>query len=116
MTQLNKAVVLLTGATGGFGQELTRLLLAAGSQLILTDKDVKPLQEQTQTLRNHSHPGQILDYVGTDLATLAGCQSLYHEVKALDQPIDILINNAGIALYGRMDEVPAEKWGKADAN
>jgi NADP-dependent 3-hydroxy acid dehydrogenase YdfG len=39
MTQLREAVVLITGATGGFGQELTRQLLRAGSRLILTDLD-----------------------------------------------------------------------------
>ncbi len=34
---------------------------------------------------------------------------LYDRVKALNIPVDILINNAGIALYGRMDEVPLAK-------
>jgi NADP-dependent 3-hydroxy acid dehydrogenase YdfG len=36
MSQLQSAVVLITGAAGGFGQELTRQLLLKGSRLILT--------------------------------------------------------------------------------
>ena len=35
MTQLNKAVVLITGAGGGFGTEFTKQLLQANSRLIL---------------------------------------------------------------------------------
>ncbi|NEO18227.1 MULTISPECIES: hypothetical protein [unclassified Moorena] len=37
MTHLREAVVLITGAAGGFGQELTQQLLKAGSRLILSD-------------------------------------------------------------------------------
>lgn len=43
MTQLSEAVVLITGAAGGFGQEFTRQLLMANSQLILTDLDPKAI-------------------------------------------------------------------------
>ena len=39
MTDLKQAVVVLAGAAGGFGQELTRQLLQAGRRLILTNLD-----------------------------------------------------------------------------
>lgn len=108
MTRLNQAVVLLTGATGGFGQELTRQLLAAGSRLILTDLDETALQEQVAAMQSTETTGKILAYLAVDLAESSGCETLYQQVKALDLPIDLLINNAGIAVYGRVDEVPSE--------
>ncbi len=37
MSHLQEAVVLLMGAVGAFGQELTRQLFKAGSRLILSD-------------------------------------------------------------------------------
>ncbi|BAY21616.1 putative dehydrogenase [Calothrix sp. NIES-2100] len=110
MTQLNKAVVLITGASGGFGQELTRQLLMAGSRLILTDLDEAVLRQRVAAIQNVVSTGEVLAYLAVDLATREGCEILYSQVKKLDIPIDILINNAGIAYFGRMDEVPSEKW------
>ncbi|MGB7413558.1 MAG: SDR family NAD(P)-dependent oxidoreductase [Thermosynechococcaceae cyanobacterium] len=110
MTDLNKAVVLVTGATGGFGQELTQLLLAAGSQVICTDLDAALLEQQAQTLKGHATEGELLPSITANLATSEGCHSLFEQVKALNLPIDVLINNAGVAVYGRMDETPTDRW------
>ncbi len=110
MTELNNAVVLLTGATGGFGHELTQLLLEAGSRVIRTDINEALLEQQAEQLNPDRHPGELLPSFVTNLGTVDGCESLYQNVQALDHPVDILINNAGIALYGRMDETPTERW------
>ena len=110
MTQLNQAVVVLTGATGGFGRELTRQLLVAGSHLILSDLDETSLTQLCAEVNREASSGTIITCIPSDLASSDGCHSLYQAVLALDTPIDILINNAGIGLFGRMDEVPAAKW------
>ena len=110
MTQLHEAVVLITGAAGGFGQELTRQLLMAGSRLILTDLDTANLHQQVKMIQQEVATGEVLACLSADLSSREGSESLYHQVKALNIPVDVLINNAGIAVFGRMDEVPAEKW------
>ena len=110
MTELNKAVVLLTGATGGFGKELTRQLLEAGSQLILTDISQAALDSCAAEITATVSTGKIITCIASDLSNAEGCNDLFQQAKALDIPIDILINNAGIAVYGRMDEVPTDKW------
>ncbi|MDZ7962208.1 MAG: SDR family oxidoreductase [Aulosira sp. DedQUE10] len=110
MTQLHEAVVLITGASGGFGQELTRQLLKAGSRLILTDLDEAVLRQRVAVIQSEISTGEVIACLTIDLATREGCETLYNQVKKLDVPIDILINNAGIGLFGRMDEVPIEKW------
>lgn len=110
MTQLDKAVVLITGASGGFGQELTRQLLQAGSRLILTDLDVTILRERVQAIQHQVATGEVLACLAVDLSTREGCENLYHQVKALNVPIDILINNAGISVFAFMDTIPHEKW------
>ncbi|MBE9124952.1 MULTISPECIES: SDR family NAD(P)-dependent oxidoreductase [unclassified Coleofasciculus] len=110
MTQLREAVVLITGAAGGFGQELTRQLLMAGSRLILTDLDKAVLHQLAEVIQRQIATGEIVSCLAADLASREGCEALYHQVKALSVPVDVLINNAGIAVIGRMDEVPPEKW------
>ena len=110
MTQLKDVVVLITGAAGGFGQELTRQLLKAGSRLILTDLEVDILEQQVAGIQQESSTGEVLACLVADLSTSEGCDLLYNQVQALNTPIDILINNAGIAVFGRMDEVPQQQW------
>jgi short-subunit dehydrogenase len=112
MTELKNAVILITGAAGGFGRELTRQLLQAGSRLILTDLDLDSLRDRVEAIQQEICTGEIITCFASDLAQLEGCNHLYHSVKTLNIPVDILINNAGIGLFGRMDEVPAEKWEK----
>lgn len=117
MTQLSNAVVLITGAAGGFGQELTQQLLEVGSQLILTDLDVVQLEHIAQAIaqdRPQPSPGRILACLGADLAAREGCDRLYTQVQSLCQSlgiqVDVVINNAGVGMYGRMDEVPQAQW------
>lgn len=110
MTQLSKAVVLITGAAGGFGQELIRQLLMAGSRLILSDLDKSVLHKLVEVIEQEVTTGEVLTCLAADLSSREGCEALYHQVKSLAIPVDILINNAGIGLFGRMDEVPAEQW------
>lgn len=110
MSDLNQAVVVLTGATGGFGQELTRQLLQAGSHLILSDLDRTMLDNQAAKLSSTITTGKIIACIESDLANREGCKALCDQIKALNVSVDILINNAGIGLFGRIDEVPADKW------
>ncbi|MBD2342538.1 SDR family NAD(P)-dependent oxidoreductase [Anabaena subtropica] len=110
MTKLKKAVVLITGASGGFGQQLTRQLLEADSRLILTDINEDILRQRVAAIQTEVKTGEVLACLTSDLSDMQGCENLYHQVKALDTPVDILINNAGVAVFGRMDEIPSEKW------
>lgn len=110
MTQLREAVVLITGATGGFGQELTRQLLRAGSRLILTDLDKVVLHQRAESIWSEVATGEVIACLTADLSSREGCEALYQQVKALGIPVDVLINNAGIAVVGHINEVPFEPW------
>ncbi len=110
MTQLDQAVVLITGAAGGFGQELTRQLLAANNQLILTDRDAVVLRTSVDRIQQDATTGKVLACFAMDLSSREGCEALYRDATALGVAIDVVINNAGIALFGRTDEVPVEQW------
>ena len=112
MTQLSNAVILITGASGGFGTEFTRQLLQASSRLILSDIDAEKLSSQATTIQQEITTGEIIACFAEDLSNVQGCNNLYQRVKALNVTVDILINNAGIGLFGRTDEVPVDEWEK----
>ncbi len=112
MSKLAAATVVITGAAGGFGQELTQQLLAKGSHLILTDHPKSKLSERIEAIAPTlaKQPGKVLATLDIDLADAAGCDQLYAEIKQRDFVPDILINNAGLALVGNMVDIPTDRW------
>jgi short-subunit dehydrogenase len=114
MTELRDATVLVTGAGGGFGQAMTRQLLAAGSQLMLTDREDVPLQQVTEKMLEQAGASdrsqRILRYIAADLSSADGCRSLYEAAGASAPPVDVLINNAGIAMSGYFVDIPQAEW------
>lgn len=110
MTALDGTTVLITGASGGFGQQMIRQFLAAGSRLVLTDLDAAALEPLAGAIRAEvGGSGDILAVLPADLSTREGCESLYRGTMETTVP-DILVNNAGIGLAGRIDQIPWQKW------
>jgi len=87
---------LITGASGGIGRDMARILSAQGHELILVARS----RENLKTLRNELQtPAEIIPMDLSDPGNAAG---LYEQVK--DQEIDILINNAGFGLFGEFTD------------
>ena len=114
MTDLAGKVVLVTGAGGGFGQVMASQLLAAGSELVLADVDAHALRGRTsvalQVAGQEHNAERILGYVEADLATSEGPVTLYSAARTVAPRIDVLVNNAGMAMSGRFLDVPRERW------
>jgi short-subunit dehydrogenase len=112
MKTLTDNVVLITGAAGGFGQSLTRLLLREGCRLILADLSRAALVAAAEAAARAvaGAPGRIIGFVEADLATAEGAERLHRGALAVSPRVDVLVNNAGIGMSGRIDHIPQAKW------
>jgi len=108
--KFHNKTILITGASGGFGQHFTRQLLEKENKLILTDLHLEPLTQTAEAIAQEVGRGEVVACLASDLSTERGAQELFEQVQAVGQPVDVLINNAGIALIGRHDEVPTAAW------
>lgn len=93
--QLNRARILLTGATGGLGQALATELSAAGAALLLAGRSA----EKLAALR--LPPGAEYATLQADLATADGIAAA--TVAARRFNVNVLINNAGVGCFGLLD-------------
>ncbi|KIF78319.1 hypothetical protein QR77_40175 [Streptomyces sp. 150FB] len=80
--------VLITGAGSGIGLETTRALASAGAHVVLAVRNTDGAREAVAGV-----PGST-EVLPLDLADLA---SVRRFAGAWDRPLDILINNAGVA-------------------
>ncbi len=107
MTDLTNKTVLITGAGGGFGRHMVRQFRDAGARLILTD-----LTDQLLTDVADMSGGDLVAAVAADLSTASGCDAVAESCAAHSVIPDVLVNNAGIGVAGRLDHVPRDQWEK----
>jgi short-subunit dehydrogenase len=95
---------VLTGAAGGIGRALAVELSARGSHLVLLDRDAEGLTEVAETLRTTRPDRSVTTHV-VDLADADSTLRTAREILAATPRLDLLVNNAGVALAGRFDQV-----------
>lgn len=94
--------VILTGASRGIGRELAFQLADQGAWLALAARDEGALEEVAAECRRR---GARVVAIPADVGEEAQCAALVaRAVEALGR-IDTLINNAGISMWARFDEL-----------
>ncbi len=97
MSNLANKVVLITGASSGFGEEAARLFVKEGCRVVLAARRLDRLQALAESLQ--AQGGEALAFP-VDIANRAEVEIMVQSALDLYGQIDILFNNAGI---GRVD-------------
>ena len=97
--EFNDVTALVTGASGGIGEEFAIQLAQRGANLILVARRADKLSALRDTLLAR-HPGIVVDVLAADLAVPGSGAELASGVSELGRTVDVLVNNAGIGLHG----------------
>lgn len=93
-----KSLALITGASGGIGLAIARLLAASGHDLILVARSKDKLEALAAELASaHGCQATVLR---ADLADPVAPAALAAEIAARKLAVDVLVNNAGVGVYG----------------
>ena len=100
---------VVTGAAGGIGAAVAAELADRGMDLVLLDRDADRLRDTTAAL-HRAHPGRTLTSHVVDLADLDAALRFAQAVREEHPRLRLLVNNAGVSLGGRFDQVTLDEY------
>ena len=103
MTAIAGAVAAVTGAASGIGRALALELAARGCDLALADRDEAGLQAVAAEIAKN--PSRKVSVHRVDVAEPKQIEDFAQGALAAHPGLNILVNNAGVALLGQFNEV-----------
>jgi NAD(P)-dependent dehydrogenase (short-subunit alcohol dehydrogenase family) len=103
---LNNKVALVTGGASGIGQAIAICFAEHGATIRLVDLNG---EASKNTVEQISQLGRTATTHLCDLANAAQTSAVFHEILNLSQ-VDILINSAGVAHVGRLENTNDEEF------
>jgi len=109
MSELLKGkAALVTGSTKGIGLAIAEALLNQGAKVVISARNAAEVAAVTAALER-SHKGRVLGRA-CDVRREADVEALY---RALDEAwggLDVLVNNAGVGFFKKLEEMALEEW------
>lgn len=104
--------IVVTGGARGQGAAEVELLARQGARVFVADLLDERGEQLAATLRNQ---GLATDYVHLDVTSETSWKALAEVVAAADETLWGLVNNAGIAVPGRVETVGHDDWARSMA-
>jgi len=101
-----KRTVLVTGSSRGIGLAIAQEFAILGDRVVLNGRtDQMQLDIAVKQLRNAEVMGIL-----ADMSDYTQAQKAFEKIKAHFGPIDVLVNNAGMAHFGLFSDMTPDQW------
>jgi NAD(P)-dependent dehydrogenase (short-subunit alcohol dehydrogenase family) len=105
--RLDGKVALVTGAFGGLGRDFARMLARAGASVALAGRRIEDGRAIAQAL---AEEGFRVTAVGMDVTDRASVDAAIDEVAGTLGVVDVLVNNAGVAVTRPFLDLTERDW------
>lgn len=102
-------VAIVTGGASGIGAALVRALAARGAAVVVADVDEAGAKSVAADVNGRAGAGPV-SVAGLDVRDAGAVADLVTGVAAEHGALDLMFNNAGIAVGGRVEEFTLEHW------
>ncbi|WP_029596395.1 SDR family NAD(P)-dependent oxidoreductase [Exiguobacterium chiriqhucha] len=107
--RLTGKVAVITGAGSGMGEETAKLFAREGATVVATDINLEAVTRVVETIRSNGGEAIALQH---DVTSRNDWENIYNEVQSVCGKLDVLVNNAGIALAKPFLDQTEEDWAR----
>jgi 3-oxoacyl-[acyl-carrier protein] reductase len=102
---------VVTGASRGIGRETARMLCEEGASVLLIARDEDKLAAAAREADEAGRAaGGRAAYLALDITEESAGERMLAEASERFGSLDVLVNNAGVAKWRDLDDVPDEDW------
>jgi len=109
LNHLKNKVAVVTGAADGIGLAISQVFAEQGATVVMADINQEKVAFESAAI---CQQGKAAEGISCDVGDTAQVNALIKQTISTHQRIDILVNNAAVALSGNILEMPEEDWDK----